>query len=127
MFKLLAIFAVATVAALPATAAEDNCFKIADAAYRGADTEVTTLIAQGANVNCQFSDGWTALMHAVYSKKKGTIQLLLKNGADPNQKRKAGVTALVMAKAHTVLAMGDTATKEMMELVAILEEAGAKD
>lgn len=106
--------------------ADDMCFKFEDAAYRGANAEVEALIAQGAKVNCQFADGWTALMHAVFAKKADTVKLLLAKGADPNQKRKDGVTALAMAKAHLVLAMGDTSVTEAKALIATLKTAGAK-
>ncbi len=120
------ILGLSLLAATTAAQADDMCFKIEDAAYRGANAEVESLIAAGANVNCQFSDGWTALMHAVHSKKLDTIKLLLAKGADPNQKRKDGVTALAMAKAHVTLAMGDTPTQDAKLLVKALKDSGAK-
>lgn len=102
----------------------DICFKVEDAAYQGKNAEIEALIAKGAQVNCQFPDGWTALMHAVYAKKTDTVQFLLTKGADPNQKRNDGVTALAMAKAHLVLAMGDEGTAQAKAVVKLLVDAG---
>jgi hypothetical protein len=122
---LFAAFAFAATAA-SAALADDLCMKIETAALEGKNAEIDTLIAQGANVNCQFSDGWTSLMHAVYGKKLETVRHLLKAGASSNQKRTDGVTALAMAKAGQVLAMGEAEAKIYADMEAALKAAGAQ-
>jgi hypothetical protein len=122
---VIAAFAFAATAA-SAALADDLCMKIETAALEGKNAEIDTLIAQGANVNCQFSDGWTSLMHAVYGKKLETVRHLLKAGASSNQKRTDGVTALAMAKAGQVLAMGETEAKIYADMEAALKAAGAQ-
>jgi ankyrin repeat protein len=105
--------------------ADDLCGPIESAALAGNNAEIDALIAKGASVNCQFSDGWTSLMHAVYGKKLDTVNHLLKSGADPNQVRKDGVTALQMAKAGQVLGMGDAEVKLYAAIEAALKASGA--
>lgn len=117
-----AAFAVATSGAI----ADDMCMKIETAALEGKNAEIDALIAQGASVNCQFSDGWTALMHAVYGKKLDTVKHLLKAGANPNLKRTDGVTALKMAKAGQVLGMGEGEVKLYADMETALLASGAK-
>ncbi len=117
-----AAFAVATSGAV----ADDMCMKIETAALEGKNAEIDALIAQGASVNCQFSDGWTALMHAVYGKKLETVKHLLKAGANPNLTRTDGVTALKMAKAGQVLSMGEGEVKLYADMEAALLASGAK-
>lgn len=106
--------------------ADDLCMQVETAALQGDNGKIDTLIAQGANVNCQFSDGWTALMHAVYGKKLETVEHLLKAGADPQQKRNDGVTALAMAEAGQILGMGDGEVKLFADIEAALRSAGAQ-
>lgn len=126
--KLAALSVVAVVAlAAPAMAADDLCYKIETAALQGENTEIDALIAKGANVNCQFDDGWTSLMHAVYGKKLDTVKHLLTKGADVNQKRKDGVTALAMAKAGQIIGMGSGEVKLYADIEAALRGAGASD
>jgi ankyrin repeat protein len=121
LFAALA-FAAATSAAL----ADDLCMKIETAALEGKNAEIDALIAQGASVNCQFSDGWTALMHAVYGKKLDTVKHLLNVGANPNLTRTDGVTALKMAKAGQVLGMGEGEVKLYADIEAVLVASGAQ-
>lgn len=121
LFAVLA-FTAATSAAL----ADDLCMKIETAALEGKNAEIDALIAQGASVNCQFSDGWTALMHAVYGKKLETVKHLLKAGANPNLTRTDGVTALKMAKAGQVLGMGEGEVKLYADIEAALVASGAQ-
>jgi len=120
-------FAAAIAFAVPAFAADDLCYKIETAALQGENAEIDALIAKGANVNCQFDDGWTSLMHAVYGKKVDTVKHLLAKGADANQKRKDGVTALAMAKAGQIIGMGSGEVKLYADIEAALRAAGASD
>jgi hypothetical protein len=53
---------------------------------------VQALIEAGCNLNLQGNDGHTALMDAD-PKRLDIVELLLKNGADPKIRSKAGRTA----------------------------------
>lgn len=121
---VLAAFAFAAISS--AAVADELCMKIETAALEGKNAEIDALIAQGASVNCQFSDGWTALMHAVYGKKLETVKHLLKAGANPNLTRTDGVTALKMAKAGQVLGMGEGEVKLYADIEAALVASGAQ-
>jgi ankyrin repeat protein len=121
---------VATASLLFASAAlaeDDLCMKIETAALQGDNARIDALIAEGANVNCLFSDGWTSLMHAVYGKKIETVRHLLSRGADPNQKRVDGVSALQMAEAGQILGMGSGEVKLYADIEAALRAGGATD
>ncbi|MBL9098674.1 MAG: ankyrin repeat domain-containing protein [Alphaproteobacteria bacterium] len=126
MIRRTLFAALAFAAATSMVLADDLCMKIETAALEGKNAEIDTLVAQGASVNCQFSDGWTALMHAVYGKKLETVTHLLKAGANPNLARKDGVTALKMAKAGQVLGMGESEVKLYADIEAALVASGAK-
>lgn len=125
--RLLIALCFGILTATSAHAADDLCGPIESAAYAGNNAEIDALIAKGANVNCQFSDGWTALMHAVYAKKLDTVNHLLKAGADVKQKRQDGVTALAMAKAGQILGMGSTEVKLFADIEAALRAGGATE
>lgn len=94
------------------------------AARHGATQQVATLLANGASVNRQDRQGWTALHWAAAHTGKGNdpecqrqaavARLLLGSGADPNLGDEDGNTALMM-----VTAIGDEAT------VRVLLESGA--
>jgi hypothetical protein len=125
--KGFAVAAVALALAGAARAEDDLCMKIESAALAGENGTIDALIVQGANVNCQFSDGWTSLMHAVYGKKIDTVRHLLSRGADPNQKRQDGVTALQMAKAGQILGMGSNEVQLYADIAAALKAGGAAE
>ncbi len=59
---------------------------------------VGLLLAKGAQVNAQSSQGTTALMMAVRTGAVATIRLLLSKGADVNPGNKEGDTALKIAQ-----------------------------
>ena len=126
MIRRTLFTALAFAGAASLSLADDLCMKIETAALEGKNAEIDALIAQGANVNCQFSDGWTALMHAVYGKKLDTVKHLLNAGANPNLKRTDGVTALKMAKAGQVLGMGEGEVKLYADMETALLASGAK-
>ena len=54
---------------------------------------VKTLIAHGADVNTRDTDGLTPLHNAAMNGKRGVVELLLANNADPTLKSKLGITA----------------------------------
>ncbi|HPG59574.1 MAG TPA: ankyrin repeat domain-containing protein, partial [Candidatus Wallbacteria bacterium] len=60
-------------------------------------TSVSTLIAQGANVNQKDELGMSALMLAVMNGDYETAELLVKNGADVNAAKKNSHTVLICA------------------------------
>lgn len=66
----------------------------------GQDAIVERLLAVGANVNLVPDDhsGWTALIAAASAGHAGTVEVLLRAGADPTIQSKAGETALDIAR-----------------------------
>jgi TonB family protein len=56
---------------------------------------VKELIASGADLEETDASGWSALMYAAGSSNSTALQLLLKAGADPNQRSLRGDTALM--------------------------------
>jgi len=126
MRRAFTLFAAATFLVVPAMA-DDLCLAIETAALQGENAKIDELIGKGANVNCQFEDGWTSLMHAVYGKKLDTVKHLLNRGADVTQKRKDGVGALAMAKAGQIIGMGSGEVKLYADIEATLRNAGATD
>ncbi|MEW5703681.1 MAG: ankyrin repeat domain-containing protein [Pseudomonadota bacterium] len=105
----------------PAFAA-DLCQEIENAAYEGDNEKILELIGQGADVNCQFPDGWTALMHAVYASRIATVRLLLEKGADAYMKKEDGVTAIDMAEAKRKLATSDSTIAEAGQMLNLFAE-----
>lgn len=84
------------------------------AAARDGDTDaVQKLLQQGADVNEQTEDGWTALMRAADEGHTEIVQILLEAGARVDAKRKTGETALMAA------------SRGNAEVVQILIKAGA--
>ena len=63
--------------------------------------EVEEAIKDGANVNAEDNDGWTALMWAVFYVYTEIVKLLLEHGADVNAKSNNGWTALHLAEGHS--------------------------
>ena len=63
--------------------------------------KVEEAIKDGANVNAEDNDGWTALMWAVFYVYTEIVKLLLEHGADVNAKSNNGWTALHLAEGHS--------------------------
>ena len=59
--------------------------------------EIEVLIQQGADVNVQVNNGWTALIWAAEKGHKEIVEMLLEGGADVNIKSDDGYTALIWA------------------------------
>jgi ankyrin repeat protein len=55
------------------------------------------LLDQGADLDLQDSDGWSALMEASANKNEYIVKFLLEKGANPNLQNKLGKTALIIA------------------------------
>ena len=70
---------------------------IADAAMRGDQKAVATLLAQRADVNAPQADGATALHWAVYHDDLPMIERLLAGGARVNTANRHGATPLALA------------------------------
>ena len=68
------------------------------AARDGDHYELTTLLEQGADVNAQVTDGWTALMIAAFHDHPFIIQTLLARGANSELETITGRTALMIAR-----------------------------
>ncbi|HYD19257.1 MAG TPA: ankyrin repeat domain-containing protein, partial [Patescibacteria group bacterium] len=67
------------------------------AAYMGYDKVAGWLIDAGADVNARDQNGLTPLVAAAINRKPATVQMLLRNQADPNIATKDGTTALMKA------------------------------
>lgn len=57
------------------------------------------------DINEQDENGWTALMHAINNSDNKNIITLLRNGANPDIQSNEGITALMLAANHNILAM----------------------
>ena len=55
------------------------------------------LLDQGADLDLQDSDGWSALMEASANKNECIVKFLLEKGANPNLQNKLGNTSLIIA------------------------------
>src|SRR5215470_942906 len=74
--------------------------EVADAAMKGNQALVRTLLQQKADVNAIQVDGATALHWAVYRSDLELAQLLIKAGAKVEAKNREGITPLYMASAY---------------------------
>src|SRR5438093_8380769 len=88
--------------------------EVADAAMRGDQAAVRTLLAQHADVNAPQADGATALHWAAYRGDKALADLLIRAGADVKAANREGATPLWLASVN-----GDAA------IIAALISAGA--
>jgi uncharacterized protein len=87
---------------------------VADAAMRGDQAAVRTLVDQHADVNAPQADGATAVHWAVFRSDKQMLDVLLRAGANPKAANRDGATPLWLASVN-----GDAA------IVAALLNAGA--
>jgi ankyrin repeat protein len=74
--------------------------EVADAAMKGNQALVRTLLQQKADVNATQIDGTTALHWAVYRNDLEMAQLLIKAGARVEVKNREGITPLYMASLY---------------------------
>lgn len=79
---LLKFGSLALVFALCLSGREDD--KLVRAAKLGNETEVNRLLKKGVDINARHPYGWTALHVAAMNSHILVLELLLKNGADPN-------------------------------------------
>jgi hypothetical protein len=75
---------------------------LASAARSGDIQTITTLLAQGADVNGRSGvNGWTPMMHAIHTHQKASVETLIERGADVNARAGTkGITALIMAAGY---------------------------
>ena len=84
-----------------------------NAAVGGDVNAVKKLLNEGADVNVQGFNGWTALSEAAYGGHTKIVKLLIEKGADVNAESNKGHTALKYAFLNT-------------QIEELLRNAGAK-
>src|SRR4051812_41260445 len=70
-----------------------------NAAHRGNNQEVLSLLASGKDINGQ-KTGWTPLMIAAAEGHTDIVKLLLEKGADANARNSYGRTSLMFASSY---------------------------
>jgi uncharacterized protein len=109
--QVLSVWLVALMVGWVATAVAGPTQDLLKAALDGDAAAVKALLAKGADVNAQGSegaehnDGLTALMVASQQGRPDVVQALLAKGADVNAKSNDGGTALSLATDHEVRAL----------------------
>jgi ankyrin repeat protein len=93
---------------LEAGASPDGC--VADAVYHGLDDFVRALVDRGADLEERTPGGLTSLLHALVFKRYGSVELLLRLGADTSATTSKGYDALGVA----------TATKAPQSVISLL-------
>ncbi len=73
-----------------------------EAVKQGDLRDAEKLLEQGADVNVQDEDGWTALMFSAKSQNVEMAQMLMDNGADNDVRNKEGDKAIWIAKTGPV-------------------------
>lgn len=68
------------------------------AAGNGRAETVRILLKNGAKININDHDGWTALMFSAYMNRLEAAHILLQQGANRHLKNSVGRTALQIAK-----------------------------
>jgi ankyrin repeat protein len=94
---LLSSLAAATLVAAGAGAQARDDDAVVQAVLDGRHAELSALIARKANVDAVDDGGVTALELAVSALDTGTVELLLRAGADPDRANALGVTPLFVA------------------------------
>jgi len=129
--------------------AEHKPNPLMEAASMGDMDQVQALLAQGADVNAKFKNGYTALMFAALDGHTDIVKALLAQGADVNAKGSEGGTVLLIAARYGhsdtlkvllskdadisakdnkgVTALMAAKKKGYKEIIHILKEAGAKE
>lgn len=76
---------------------EDN-FELIEAVSKEDVGKIQQLLHRGADVNFQEdTGGWTPLHNAVQCGRKDIVELLLRHGADPHQRKRNGATPFIIA------------------------------
>lgn len=73
-----------------------------EAVKHGDIKDAEKLLGQGADVNAQDEDGWTALMFSAKSQNVEMAQMLMDNGADDEIRNKDGNRAIWIAQTGPV-------------------------
>ncbi|RBA18521.1 hypothetical protein FPRO05_10814 [Fusarium proliferatum] len=81
--------------------------RLSEAASRGDNFTVQTLLEKGVLIDLRGRDGEPALIHAIKNGQAETVKLLLESGADPDIKGKLGDAALVHAARNSNKAIVD--------------------
>ena len=98
--------------------------------FTGKEIEVKVMIDSGFDLNVAGSNGWTPLMMAVEGDQPKALELLLKNGANPNKQSELdGFTALHLAVDYAMDGMiqknKNEPLPEPIECIRILLKYGA--
>lgn len=64
--------------------------------HSGQRSEIETALSQGIKVNSALPQGISCLMIAAHQRRADVVKLLLDKGANPHQKTRSGVTALML-------------------------------
>jgi len=84
------------------------------AAAEGHDALVDSLIQQGADVNLQGHNGWTALALAAQFGHERVVELLLRRGAEVNLQDSQGGTALMFAMCSAKGSISSSIVKRLL-------------
>jgi uncharacterized protein len=98
-------------APLTASMAAAQGSAVADAAMRGDQAALRTLIARKVDVNAPQADGATALHWAVYRGDAQAVALLIQSGANVGATNRVGVTPLWMASLYGYPALVESLVK----------------
>ncbi len=94
----------------------------------GALEAVNLLLDAGADVNAVHApSGWNSLMFAVWNSRLKVVESLLEAGANVNYQSRFGYTALNYARQKDHTAFTSARRKDHIEILKLLEEAGATE